>query len=84
MGRRSGDIDFGSATGKYFREEIQAPWFAYWLKGKGKLDLAEATVFESGSNEWKRFDHWPAKEGTSRKLYFRAGGQLSFDATHLT
>jgi len=78
-GQKVGDIDFGSATGKYYREEIQAPWFAYWLKGKGKLDLAEATVFESGSNEWKRFDHWPAKEGTSRKLYFRAGGQLSFE-----
>ena len=79
-GQKVGDIDFGSATGRYFREEIQAPWFAYWLKGKGTLDLAEATVFESGSNLWKRFDHWPAKEGTSRKLYFRAGGQLSFDA----
>jgi putative CocE/NonD family hydrolase len=74
-----GDIDFGSATGKYFREELQAPWFAYWLKGKGKLDFAEATVFESGSNQWKRFDRWPAKEGTSRKLFFRPGGQLSFD-----
>ena len=49
-GQKVGDIDFGSPTGKYFREEIQAPWFAYWLKGKGKLDLAEATVFESGSN----------------------------------
>ncbi len=78
-GQKVGDIDFGSATGKYFREEIQAPWFAFWLKGKGKLDLAEATLFESGSNRWRRFDSWPAKEGTSRKLYFRAGGQLSFD-----
>jgi hypothetical protein len=79
-GRKVGDIDFGSATGKYFREEIQAPWFAFWLKGKGKLDLAEATLFESGSNRWRRFDSWPAKEGTSRKLYFRANGLLSFDA----
>jgi putative CocE/NonD family hydrolase len=78
-GQKVGDIDFGSATGKYFREEIQAPWFAWWLKGKGKLDLAEATLFESGSNQWRSFDSWPAKEGTSRKLYFRAGGLLSFD-----
>ena len=78
-GQKVGDIDFGSATGKYFREEIQAPWFAFWLKGKGTLDLAEATLFEGGSNRWRRFDSWPAKEGASRKLYFRAGGLLSFD-----
>ena len=82
-GQKVGDIDFGSATGKYFREEIQAPWFAFWLKGKGKLDLAEATLFEGGSNRWRRFDRWPAKEGTPRKLYFRANGLLSFDSlTH--
>jgi putative CocE/NonD family hydrolase len=79
-GQKVGDIDFGSATGKYFREEIQAPWFAFWLKGKGKLDLAEATLFESGSNRWRRFDSWPAKEATHRKLYFRANGVLAFDA----
>ena len=78
-GQKVGDIDFGSATGKYFREEIQAPWFAYWLKGKGRLELAEATLFESGSNTWRRFDRWPASSATPRKLYFRAGGRLSFE-----
>jgi putative CocE/NonD family hydrolase len=79
-GQKVGDIDFGSATGKYFREEIQAPWFAYWLKGKGTLDLAEATLFEAGSNEWKRFDKWPASAATPQRLFFRANGMLSFDA----
>jgi hypothetical protein len=78
-GQKVGDLDFGSATGRYFREEIEAPWFAFWLKGNGKLDLAEATLFEGGSNRWRRFDRWPAMEGAPRKLYFRAGGQLSFD-----
>src|SRR6202022_2352712 len=27
-----GPIPFGSATAKYFREKVEAPWFAYWLK----------------------------------------------------
>lgn len=58
-GQKVGDIDFGSATGKYFREQVQAPWFAYWLKGKGTLSLSEATLFESGSNVWRHFDKWP-------------------------
>lgn len=80
-GRRLGRIEFGSATGDYFRERIQAPWFAHWLKDKGKLDLAEATVFETGSNRWERYDAWPPKRRVhDRELYFRADGQLSFDA----
>src|SRR5262249_29788234 len=38
-GRRLGAVDFGTDTGRYFRSEIQAPWFAYHLKGKGTLKL---------------------------------------------
>ena len=26
----SATIDFGSDTGKYFRDKVQAPWFAYY------------------------------------------------------
>ena len=49
-GQKLGKVDFGSATSAYFRKNIEAPWFAYWLHGKGTLSLAEATTFESGSN----------------------------------
>ena len=34
-GDRLGAIPFDSATAKYFREEIQAPWFAHYLKDRG-------------------------------------------------
>jgi putative CocE/NonD family hydrolase len=79
-GRSLGKIDFGSDTAKYFREKVQAPWFAFWLKGKGKLDLPEALTFQTGANTWERFGEWPPKQGvTSRKLYFGNGGSLSFD-----
>jgi putative CocE/NonD family hydrolase len=77
--RTLGNIDFGSATGQYFRERIQAPWFAYWLKGKGNLGLDEATVFEAGDNRWRTFFNWPPQNATSRRLYTRGGGRLSFD-----
>ncbi len=75
-----GNIDFGSNTSRYFRENIQAPWFAYWLKDKGSLPLKEALVFETGSNRWEKYDAWPPREHvTARKFYFREDGQLSFD-----
>jgi len=78
-GQKLGAIDFGAATGREFRERIEAPFFAYYLKGKGKLDLAEATIFEAGTNQWKRYDSWPPRNAGSRKLYFQPGGQLSID-----
>jgi putative CocE/NonD family hydrolase len=79
-GDKLGVIDFGSPTAQYYRKNIELPWFAYWLKDKGKLELAEATTFESGANEWRSYDSWPPKRDvTARKLYFHPGGKLSFD-----
>jgi putative CocE/NonD family hydrolase len=78
-GRTLGRINFESDTAKFFREEVQAPWFAYWLKDKGSLPFEEALVFETGSNQWKRYDHWPPRDTIKRRLYFHADGRLSFD-----
>jgi putative CocE/NonD family hydrolase len=80
-GRTLGNIDFGSDTAKYYRQNIFAPWFAYWLHGKGSRPDAEAWTFQTGSNVWKKYDQWPPKKRiTEKKLYFRADGKLSFDA----
>jgi putative CocE/NonD family hydrolase len=78
-GQKLGKIDFGSPTGEYYRQKIQAPFFAYYLKDKGTLNQPEATVFESGSNKWRTFDSWPPKSAVKKSLYFHAGGKLSFD-----
>lgn len=79
-GHALGKIEFGSDPSKYFREKIQAPWFAYWLKDRGKLELPEAVTFQTGSNQWENYDAWPPQKGIERrKLYFHADGVLSFD-----
>ncbi|MGH9733951.1 MAG: CocE/NonD family hydrolase [Candidatus Acidiferrales bacterium] len=79
-GNSLGNVDFGSATAAYFRAKIQAPWFAYWLKGKGGLPLQRAETFETGSDEWKQWRAWPPKQSVEqRHLYFHADGKLSFD-----
>ncbi len=79
-GKSLGEIPFGSDTSVYFRRNIEAPWFAYWLKDKGKLPLKEALLFQTGSDTWTSFDAWPPREATTRNLYFHEGGKLSFDA----
>ena len=71
-------IDFGSDTAKYFREQVQAPWFAYWLKDKGKLEAPEILSFETGSNQWRRYESWPPKDVRAKNLYIRSEGRLSF------
>jgi len=78
-GRNLGQVNFGSATGNYYRAQVQAPWFAYYLKDKGKLDQPEALTFQSGTNQWTRSDRWPPKEAVSRELYLRSGKTLSFE-----
>lgn len=80
-GDRLGRITFDSDTGKYFREKIQAPFFAYHLKGKGSLNLPEVTSFETGNNEWKSYESWPPKQNyTLKNLYFHPDRRLTFDA----
>jgi uncharacterized protein len=75
-----GPIGFGSATAEYFRDKVQAPWFAYFLKDKGTLDLPEALTFEAGSNRWQRWDAWPPVQRTAeRAVYFGPDQTLSFD-----
>jgi len=79
-GDKLGNIEFKNATGKHFREKIEAPWFAYHLKGKGANDFPEAQTFQTGSNEWKSYDQWPPVNRTTlRNLYLHPNGKLSFD-----
>ena len=80
-GESLGKIQFGSATSQYYREEIQAPWFAFFLKDEGELNLPEALTFEAGSNRWREWDAWPPETNTEeRNLYFHADGRLSFES----
>jgi putative CocE/NonD family hydrolase len=80
-GRKLGRIDFGSATGQYYRANIMAKFLAHYLKDKPNPALSEATTFRTGANEWVNHDAWPPKQNiAARKLYFHEKGKLSFDA----
>jgi uncharacterized protein len=79
-GDHLGKIQFGSATGRHYNYNIQRPFFAQHLKGKGTIKLPEATTFQTGSNEWKAHAAWPPKQGYgARNLYLQADGKLSFN-----
>ena len=80
-GSSLGRIKFGDNTSKYFREKIQAPFFAHYLKDKPGWNVPEAVTFETGTNAWQVYDEWPPRNLTEdRGLYFREDGRLSFEA----
>ena len=77
-GNKLGNIGFGANTGEYFRDSVQAAFFAHYLKDK-PLDLPEALTFEAGANRWMRSDAWPPRTSRARDLYFASAGRLSFE-----
>jgi uncharacterized protein len=74
-----GNIRFDSKTAEWYRDNLEFPFFNFYLKDKGELKAAEATVFQTGTNQWKTYEQWPPKETVVRNLYFHQGGRLSFD-----
>ncbi|MDP7274691.1 MAG: CocE/NonD family hydrolase, partial [Planctomycetaceae bacterium] len=50
------------------------------LKSEGDATQPEAWVFETGTNQWRKYDRWPPARARARSLYFHAGERLSFKA----
>ena len=74
-----GNIQFGSKTGEYYKENIELPFFKYFLKNEGELDLPEAYTFVTGSNEWRKHDVWPPQNTETKRLYFLENGLVDFE-----
>ena len=74
-----GVIPFGGhETAREFRENIEAPFFRYYLHSEGAKPAWQASTFQSGSNTWHTYAAWPPKEAKSTNLYLHADGTLSF------
>jgi len=69
----------GHETAREFRENIEAPFFRYYLHGVGEKPAWQATTFQSGSNSWHTYTAWPPKDAKPTKLYFHSDGTLSYE-----
>ncbi len=78
-GDKLGPISFHAKTAEYYREQIELPFFRHFLKSDPNYKPAEAQIFETGTDQWRRFDAWPPKRVKPHTLYFRAGGALAFE-----
>lgn len=79
-GTHLGNIHFGSNTSKWYQQNIEVPFFNYFLKDKGDISaIAEANIFVTGTNEWKTFSQWPPVAKEDKTIYLQANGQLSWN-----
>jgi putative CocE/NonD family hydrolase len=77
-GDRLGKVNFGSKTALYYREKIEFPFFRYQLKGTGDGKFPRAWVFETGSNQWRKFDEWPPAEAKPTTIFLDSSEKLSW------
>mgnify|MGYP001573866207 CR=1 FL=1 len=75
-----GHIAFPGNTAAMYQEKMELKFFNHFLKDKGDHELAEANVFETGTNQWAQFAQWPPKETQTKKLYFHGQGRLAWTA----
>ncbi len=72
------NVYFGDSIATFYQRNIEAKFFDHFLKGPGdgKTGLPEAYLFNTGRNEWKTFDKWPAPTAQPMQLGLRNNGKL--------
>jgi putative CocE/NonD family hydrolase len=78
-GAHLGNVYFGSNTATWYQQNIEIPFFNWYLKNKGDIsNLAEATIFISGENNWRQFNQWPPAEKEDKSLFLQPNGGLDW------
>ena len=86
--RHLGNLDYAQPIGKEYRAQIEAKFFAHYLKcepstnplvhSPSGFDLENTASFQTGSNTWKRYSHFPPKESAPTSLHLQGDGLLSW------
>lgn len=82
--RHLGNLDYTAPIGKQFRAQIEARFFAHYLKDESGFDLEDTASFQTGSNTWKHYAHFPPRESAPTSLHLQGGGLLSWSDSTAT
>lgn len=72
-----GNVYFGKSTSAYYMDQIEYPFFRYYLEGEGEKPVHKVNVFYTGENRWKAYQEWPAQSMTPTPYYIHADGSVS-------
>jgi hypothetical protein len=84
--RRLGNLDYTEPVGKEFRARIEAKFFGHYLKDApgtdpSGFDLENTASFQTGSNTWRRYAHFPPAESRPTSLHLEGAGLLSWSSS---
>ena len=79
-----GNLDYGEPIGTEFRARIEAKFFAHYLKDEPGFTLEDTASFQTGSNTWQYYSHFPPKESRPTSLYLAGAGLLSWSSSTTT
>ena len=71
-------IPFREEDKYFYQREIEYPFFSYYLKGRGSLELPEAWVYETGSDQWRSYSTWPPENMELEEIWLDMEGTLSW------
>ena len=75
-----GHLYFGQSTSAYYMDQIEYPFFRYFLEGEGEKPKHKVNVFYTGENQWKTYDEWPAPTTHATPYYIHENGRVSTQA----
>ena len=75
-----GNVYFGQSTSAYYMDNIQYPFFRYYLENEGEKPENKVNIFYSGKNEWECHEQWPIGNMTPIPYYIHANGSVSTEA----
>jgi putative CocE/NonD family hydrolase len=85
-GRGIGEIPFEGDTATWFRRNVMQPFLDHYLKDGPNPSTPRVLAYETGANEWRRYDNWPRScagggcQESAHNLYLISGGRLGFDS----
>ena len=84
--RHLGNLDYTEPIGKEYRSQIEAKFFAHYLKDEpgtnpSGFDLEDTASFQTGSNTWQRYSHFPPPDSRPTSLHLQGAGLLSFGSS---
>ncbi len=86
-----GDAWFGKGTQRHYLSNIEYPFFAYYLEGKGEKPSYKAMILPSGetmksvmenvnpNDGWVSYESWPAPDVKAKRFYLVEDERISCD-----
>ena len=74
-----GNVYFGEGSSDYYQDNIEYPFFRYYLEGKGEKPN-KVSIYYSGSQKWEIYQNWPCEDVAYTPYYLHGNGDFNAQA----